>query len=169
MCYEPRAIQLPAGTNTHYPCGVLPPSDRLRLLSVFSAALHVSVSALCSRYMGKHLCVWCTCGICHCFVLRCAYKVHAVDAPRCECHSLSAALISSYKPQMVTVVLIKLSMPPQEDGSDQVSCLLPLYTVSVSINEQESATFPRDGVGGVGVPTKCLAPIPPIHKCLTKR
>lgn len=95
------------------------------LLAVFSAALHVSVSALSSRCMGKHLCVWCTCGICRCFVLRCVYKVHAVNAPRRECQRLSAALISSYKHQMVTAVLIKLSMPLQEDGPDQVGCLLP--------------------------------------------
>ena len=28
---EPHATQLPAGSNTHYPCGIVPPGDRLRL------------------------------------------------------------------------------------------------------------------------------------------
>lgn len=75
---EPHATQLPAGSNTHYPCGIIPPSDRLRLSAHCfpSCSARVSLSSLCSPCMCKHLRVWNSPlwlrGMCH----RCRWGCH---------------------------------------------------------------------------------------------
>lgn len=65
VCCEPHATQLPAGSNTHYPCGILPPSDTARLSArcFLCCSACVSLSSLCLPCMCKHLCVTCVKGL----------------------------------------------------------------------------------------------------------
>lgn len=53
---EPHATQLPAGSNTHYPCGIIPPSDRPRLPCSLFSLLQCMYQSLLSVPHVIHTC-----------------------------------------------------------------------------------------------------------------
>lgn len=95
VCCEPHATQLPAGSNSHYPCGIIPPTDRLRLPAhcFLCCSACVSLSSLWSRCICKHLPV--TRGNLFCSPM--CVRVTDVTLPmRARTSSLSGSLLSRY-------------------------------------------------------------------------
>lgn len=84
---------LPAESNTHYPGGIVPPSDRLWLSahSFLCCSACVTLSSLCSPCMCQHLCgillccLMCACvtDSCH-FACTCALQCFTLQVYECD-------------------------------------------------------------------------------------